>query len=108
MLLTCCKFTVRLHLYAVMKCGVPNTVLPEKYPTFMHVRGKLSLSCLGRAKSPLQTQIARCITKPCALSGKKRLPMVAPAEPYLQQTKGCFLVAKVTLPPLAENSSALS
>lgn len=45
--LTYCKSTVRLHLYAVMKCGVPNTVLPEKYPTFMQVRGKLSLSFLG-------------------------------------------------------------
>jgi len=37
-----------------MKSSVPNIVLPEEYPAFMHLRGKLSLSSLDEAKSPLQ------------------------------------------------------
>lgn len=35
-----CKFTVRLHPYAVMKHSVPNSLFPENYPTFLHLRGK--------------------------------------------------------------------
>lgn len=91
-----------------MKHNVPNTVFPEKYPTFLHLGGKLFLSYLGRAKSPPQTRIAACITKAHVLSGKKLLPVLAPAVPYLQQTKGCFLGDKITLPSLAENSLAVS
>lgn len=90
----------------------------------MKLRGKLSLSSLGRAKSPVQTYHLKMqqeslhhtlflesrVGQAAAAEGLahgeagEHLLVMASAMPYLQQTKGYFLGAGVMLTSLTENS----